>query len=307
MPEPTRKIVRWSVLNYMAPPEFITETVENRLHAMLIVGSFGSGKTTWTISKIAQAIQHLLDRGVDENQVCFVHALGAPISRIVKETKEQVDLGRLKYLYFFNDDAPSARGQHGYRSMSTENIAESQFYIMLRHRLKELGFKGFIFVAHATQIYNIIDTTFRRLSKLKVFKDYPEEPRDKKLIGLMLGKAYFRKLNEISMKIWSPQTQEDLVWGLERAVAKFMGYKAVVRARKMDIPKNVQQITLTATAMTTREGTVYRPVLTYREFAKIMRSSGVKAGERKLLEAWHNLMARLGGELAEEESQEKES
>lgn len=289
------KVPAYTIKYYMAPPKFIIDSVRNRLHAMIIVGSMGSGKSTWTISKIAQIVESLLREGVDENEIAVVHAYETPISRIVEEARKQLELDRIKYLYLFNDDAPAARGQFGRRAMSQENVSESQFYIMLRHRLEELGFNGFIFIAHAAQIYNLIDSTFRRLAQLTVFKDYPNDPKDKRIIGLMLGRPYFQMLREISYKIWSPRNKEELIEGLETAVARFVSAKKVIRAKKKTIPSNIPYITIYSNwVKRNKEETVYNPVISYREFRSILKNAGIRAAEQKLLEAWHTLLDRLG-------------
>ncbi len=229
----------FSMLKYIAPPDFALEIAKNKLHSMIIVGSMASGKTTWTLSLIARAIEELLSNGKDDSEIAVVHALEMSMTRTVEEVRKSLDLDRVRYLYWFSDDAPAAKGMHGRRAMSSENVAESQFYTVIRHRLEKRGFNGFIFVAHATQVYNLIDVTFRRLAKIKAFKDYPDEPSDLKIIGPMLGKTYMRKLADITYKIWSPQSREELIEGLSSAVVRFIKRKKVVKVEKRELPKSV--------------------------------------------------------------------
>ena len=219
------------ILDYMAPPIWVVNTVKNRLNAMIIVGGMGAGKTTWTLYKIGQAQRKLLDSGIDDNLIVTIHAQKTRISKIVKTAAKEIDLKKVKYIYLFNDDALAGEGQFGRTFMSRENITESQFYTMLRHELYKLGFNGFIFAVHATQVYYLLDKTFRTTAKIHAFKDMPMDPRDRKEIGLMLGKAYYRALREISRKIWAPRNKEELIEGLSSCVVKFLGQKRVVKAK----------------------------------------------------------------------------
>ncbi len=220
-----------SVLEHMAPPHWVVGTVKNRLNAMIIVGTMGAGKTTWVLNKIGQAQQTLLAQGVDDDDILTAHAQRTKVSRIVRSLEKQVDLPKVRYLYLFNDDALAGEGQHGRMFMSHMNIAESQFYTMLRHELEKRGFRGFIFAVHATQVYHLLDKTFRTTAKIHAFKDLPMDARDRREIGLMLGKAYYRALREISRKIWAPRSREELVEGLESCVVNFLGKRKVVKAR----------------------------------------------------------------------------
>ena len=229
-----------SMLSYVAPPKYVVETVKNRLNAMIIVGSMGSGKTTWTLNKIGQAQRRLLELGVDDDLIVTVHAQGTKISKIVKTAAKEIDLKKVKYIYLFNDDALAGEGQFGRTFFSIENISESQFYTMLRHELNKLGFNGFIFAVHATQVYYLLDKTFRTTAKIHAFKDMPMDPKDRREIGLMLGKAYYRALKEISRKIWSPKSREELIEGLSSCVVNYLGSRKIVKAKHYKVLNYVQ-------------------------------------------------------------------
>ena len=261
-------------LKYIAPPDFAVKRVKNKPHSMIIVGAMGSGKTTWTLSTIARAAEELLQNGKDDSEIAVVHSLELSMNKTIKEVTSSLDLPRIKYLYWFSDDAPAAEGMHSRRSMSKENVSESKFYTVIRHRLEKRGFNGFIFVAHATQVYNLIDVTFRRLSKVKVFKDYPDEPSDLKIIGPMLGKAYLRKLAEITYKIWSPRSEEELIDGLSSAVVKFIRKKKVVKADKRELPKSIEYLRIESEEQE-NEGTS-DDIVRYEVLAK-----GIKAVKRR--------------------------
>ena len=229
----------FSMIDYIAPPDYALRVSRNKLHSMIIVGSMGSGKTTWTLSLIARAVEELQKRGKDAKEIAVVHSLEVGMNKAVREVCSSLDLRRIKYLYWFSDDAPAAEGMHGRRAMSRENVEESTFYTVIRHRLEKLGFDGFVFAAHATQVYHLVDVTFRRLSKIKAFKDYPDEPADLKVVGPMLGKAYLRKLAEITYKIWAPRSKAELVEGLSSAVVRFIRKKKVVTINKKPLPDDV--------------------------------------------------------------------
>ena len=158
------------------------------MRSALIVGEMGSGKTTFIEAKLGEAVQALLGQGVDDGSICYVYGKEAGIQQLL-EAAQGLDLQRCLYLYLFNDDAPASTGGHGRRAMSRENVSESQAYIMIRHRLKGMGFRGFLFVAHASQVYHLVDITFRRMAVLKFFKSYPDEPADFRLLGPLVGSA----------------------------------------------------------------------------------------------------------------------
>ena len=232
----------FNMLQYMAPQDYVIATAKNKLHSMIVVGGMGSGKTTWTLSLIARGIEELLNRGKDDDEIIVIHALETNMTKAIKEITTSVDLKRIKYMYWFSDDAPATEGMHSRRSMSQENVSESKFYTVIRHRLERRGFDGFIFVAHATQIYSLIDITFRRLAKIKAFKDYPDEPSDLKIIGPMLGKIYLKKLAETSYKIWSPRSREELVEGLSTAIVRFIRRKKAIKVSRREIPGSVNTL-----------------------------------------------------------------
>ena len=292
----------FSILNYVAPPKWLVEKIDNPLRSMIIVGSMGSGKTTWTLSLIARAIERLLEDGVDNSEILVVHTQSlSMLQTLTLLNNSGVDFTKVRYLYWFNDDAPSAVGQHGRRAMSGENVAESQFYTMIRHELARRGFHGFLFIAHSTQVYHLIDVTFRRTAKLKVFKDYPDEPADLRIVGPMLGRVYLADLREITRKIFSPQSPEELVKGLSSAVVKFVHLRSLVVVNRKEIPKGVAFI---STSMPRCHDAKPSITIGKGEFRRVARRFGIHAGDYKLDMLYEYLMKRLG--FVAEEKEERE-
>ena len=204
-------------------------TVRLKLHAALVLGGMGVGKTSWVLSLLAKAQQQLLESGIDDDEICILHTMEMAPSEAVDKLRESgVELGKVKYLYMFIDDAPAAEGLHSRLAKTRENVEESKFITMIRHRLAEMGYSGFVFVPFSTQVYDLIDPTVRRTARLKVFKDYPEEPNDLRTVGRMLGREYMAALRQITRMIYAPRSQGELHQGLSTAVVRFLGRKKVV-------------------------------------------------------------------------------
>ncbi|BBC20953.1 putative ATP-binding protein [Aeropyrum globular virus 1] len=221
--------VRGRILAYMAPPPGFVERAPLHMRSALIVGEMGSGKTTFIEAKLGEAVQALLGQGVDDYSICYVYGKEAGIQQLL-EAATSLDLDRCMYLYIFNDDAPATKGGHGRRAMSRENVSESQAYIMIRHRLKALGFNGFLLAVHASQVYHLVDITFRRMAVLKFFKSYPDEPADFRLLGPLVGGAGLMALHDLSMKLWTSNDPEVTWQTVHRAVAVLKRHRSLVRA-----------------------------------------------------------------------------
>ena len=112
---------------------------------------------------------------------------------------------------------------------------------MIRHRLEKLGFTGYLFILHATQVFSLLDKTFRQTAALKFFKDYPDEPNDMRLMGIMLGKAGMLALNELSLKLWSPMSFRHYLEAVYTAVAKIKRLRRIVRAYDTDPEKDPER------------------------------------------------------------------
>jgi len=309
----------FSFFNYVAPPKWLVEKIDNPLHSMIVVGSMGCGKTTWTLSLIAKAVEKLLNDGVDGSEILVVRTQSlSMLQTLMLLNALGVNFTKVKYLYWFNDDAPSAVGQHGRRAMSAENVRESQFYTVIRHELERRGFRGFLFVAHATQVYHLIDITFRRTAKVKAFKDYPEEPSDLRLVGPMLGKTYLRKLREITKMVYSPRTFEEMIEGLSSAVVKFVNTKKVVTIERKEIPSSVAfvptggawghadraQLVKSAFHQVAPHHAPLAPPIGRLEFRELVRKYGIQARNTNIDLLYENIMRRLGYIVEEKEERE---
>ncbi len=221
---------RGRILAFMAPPPGFVRAAPLHHRSALIVGEMGSGKTTFIEAKLGETVRLLLEgHGVDDSSICYLYGKEAGVQKLLEAARD-LDLSRCLYLYVFNDDAPAARGGHGRRSMSKENVSESQAYIMIRHRLKAMGFQGFLLTIHASQVYHLVDITFRRMAVLKFFKSYPDEPGDFRLLGPLAGSAGLAALHDLSMRLWTSNDPEATWQAVHRAVAVLKRWRALARA-----------------------------------------------------------------------------
>ena len=220
--------VRGRILAYMAPPPSFVKAAPLHHRSELIVGGMGSGKTAFIEAKLGEAVGLLLEtHGVDDNAICYVYGAAAGVQQLLEASKD-LDLSRCQYLYIFNDDAPASSGGHGRRAMSRENVSESQAYTRIRHRLKPVGFTGFLLTIHASQVYHLVDITFRRMAVLKFFKSYPDEPQDFKLLGPLAGSAGLAALHDLSMRLWTSNDPGTTWQAVHWAVLK--RWRALARA-----------------------------------------------------------------------------
>jgi hypothetical protein len=197
--------------------------------AVIITGAMNSGKTSFIEALIGRAVNTILGYGIDDSSIAFIHSYERDISEITRSAMNTLDLDRIKYLYLFNDDAP-ATNAFSRLFLRRENISEMQYYVMIRHRLERRGFKGLLVVIHATQVFNIIDKTFRSTSDLFLFKSYPMDPNDLKLIGMMVGKVGLAALASITYKLRLPNSFTEYLEGVYSAVAKLIRTKRLVKA-----------------------------------------------------------------------------
>ena len=230
----TKKEEREMILRYIAMPPFMLKA-RNPFHAAVIVGPMFSGKTSFGEAKIGEAVKYLVEKySVDEYNIAYVHSYERSISEIVGYTAKNLDLKKLTHIFLFNDDAIATEAAFSRLSWKEEAANEAMYYVMIRHRLRKLGFTGYLFILHGTQVFSLLDKTFRQTAALKFFKDYPDEPTDMRLLGIMLGKAGMLALNELSLKLWSPLTFRHYLEAVYSAVAKLKRMRRIVRAYEKD-------------------------------------------------------------------------
>ena len=271
-------------------------------HAAVIVGPMSFGKTTWVCNKIGEAYDYLLRQGIDEDQILMLHTKEMNFIEILQNIRDldsKYDLRKIKYFYLFNDDAPAAEGQLGRRAYSEANIKTSKKYIMIRHILRKMEFSGALIVFHATQVYHLLDVTFRRTAKLHLFKDYPNEPADAKLIGPLLGKGYFRQLFKITLKVTMPRNKRELIEGLSSAVAVFAGrWRFIAIADEYRLPKNYVVLESKSVNNIIKRKKLQSPPPTpevkLKEFSEILRKYGIKGRNENFLKAYREIMEKLG-------------
>lgn len=206
--------------------DYSYEIASNMLSGALIIGGMGCGKTTQVLSIVAHCVKLLHDEGYDENQLAVVHALECPLEPMVKKIPKDIDLPKIKKLFFMNDDAPASEGGMSRRSMSSANIRTARQYITIRHRLKELGFDGDFTVLHLSQLLHLLDKTLRTSTKVKIFKDYPDDLYDREECRLIVGDKGVLALKSVSRQMWAPMTAEEKLAGLESAVVRFLNFPA---------------------------------------------------------------------------------
>jgi len=220
---------REQVIHYIAAPKFMLKA-KTPYRAAVIVGPMNSGKTSFVKALLGKAVFRLLEHGIDESEIGFVHSYERNMSQIVKVADKNFDLKKQKYLYLFNDDAAASDTGNSRQSFTPEAIGESKYYIMIRHRLGEKGFNGFLFVFHATQIFSLLEKTFRNTADLFLFKYYPVTKDDASLIGWMVGKAGMLALAELSYKLRMPKTFNDFLEAVYTAVGKLIRSRHLVKA-----------------------------------------------------------------------------
>ncbi len=221
------------ILDYIAPKTFMLKA-RIPFRAVIVTGSMNSGKTSFSKALIARAVKQLLKNSIDENEITFIHSYERDISEIIDNVKNEIDFSKTKYLYLFNDDAAATSAFSTLRLKGT-NIPEIQFYVMLRHRMEKLGFNGILIVFHATQVFNVIDKVFRTTSELYLFKSYPMDPNDIKLIGQLIGKAGMKALADITYKLRVLSDLDTFLEGVYTAVAKLIKSKRLVKAYEYTI------------------------------------------------------------------------
>lgn len=228
--------IRQLIYRTLAPSREIAEKTVNPFRSMLLIAPMNRGKTSWAEAMLGETIRWLVEeQGFDERQIAYVYAEAVDIQSIVKELGSSLDLGRVYYLFIFSDDAAAAAGQHGRRAVSRENIEVSQFYIRIRHEIRrQYGYTRAITAIHATQVYHLIDKTFREASDIDVLKAMPKSESDRREIAKLMHPEYvpavWALLRRLGRKRLLAKTLGEFLEAIYTAVVIVDGVPFVVRA-----------------------------------------------------------------------------
>ncbi len=228
--------VRRLIYRTLAPEPDIARQVSNAFRSMLLIGPMNRGKTSWAEAILGETIRYLVvEQGVDEYSIGYVYAVATDINRIIEEMAASLDLTRLLYLFIFSDDAVASEGQHGRRAASAANVEVSKFYVRVRHILRErYGYSRALTAIHATQVYHLIDKTFREAADIDVLKALPKSSVDRKQIAGLLLPDYvgptFSLLRSLGRKRLMARTLQEFLEAIYTAVVVVDGIPFVVRA-----------------------------------------------------------------------------
>ncbi len=192
------------------------------------------GKTSWAEAILGETIEWLVRRqGLDESEIAYVYAEAVDIQTIVRELGSSLDLGKIYYLFIFSDDAAASEGQHGRRASSKENVQVSQFYIRYEIR-RRYGYARAITAVHVTQVYHLIDKTFREASDIDVVKALPKSEADRKAIARLMAPEYvpavFSLLRRLGRQRLLAKSLREFLEAIYTAVVILDGVPYVVKA-----------------------------------------------------------------------------
>jgi len=257
-----------SLLNVIAGEKRIDDI---ELRTITVVGYMGTGKTTLVRHLIARAYKHLKQNGIKDREILALHFYRANIRGIISYLRNNYDLQGLKYLYLINDDA--AYTNISRRSSSGINVEDARQYIIIRHKLAELGFKGVLIVFHLTQLYYLLDKVLRD-SHVLIFKSMSRDSTERKTLAMLLGRHYYKILKLITDKIMSGNKKE-LEEALSKAVVMIGTRKILYEFKKEDPPGSIykeigqQEI---ADALSIR--------FTVEEISTMLRSCGIRFDQK---------------------------
>lgn len=230
------------MISYLAPQIDMVNFIGSMLSGIEVVGGMGCGKTTFVKSLMAKILSRLYVRGIDEQQILYLHSYSMPIDIVMQKILEQIDIKQVKYIFFVNDDAPSSKGQNARKSMGSANIRSSQYYFTIRHKLEDAGFSGNYTIAHLTQRHTALDKNLKVSTKLKIFKDYPEELDDRIAVREYIGNNGEYQLKLINNMIFNPHSISEKVQGLESGIIKFLTYPAITMRITKTEPKQILEV-----------------------------------------------------------------
>ncbi len=262
-----------SLVNVIAGEKRIDSGVE--LRSVTIVGYMGSGKTTMAKHLIAKAHRELKKRGVKDKRILALHFYRANINIILDYLRENIDPSNLEYIYLINDDAVYQNISR--RSLSSINVEDARQYVVIRHELEELGFDGVLIVFHLTQLYYLLDKVLRN-SPVLIFKTISRDEEERRIVGRLLGKHYYRMLRQITDAILCGNKEQlnkainlaIVVTGTKRHVYKFKKEEPSHKIYKEITPSEIKNFYNN------------RVKITCREVREVFRAYGVKCSNDTL-------------------------
>jgi len=228
--------LRKVIYRTLAPEPEIARRVTNAFRSMLLIGPMNRGKTSWAEAILGETIKHLVEeQGVDESKIAYVYAEAADINKIVETMAGHLDLTRITYLFIFSDDAVASEGQHGRRASSKANVEVSKFYVRIRHILRARhGYTRSLTAIHATQVYHLLDKTFREAADIDVLKALPKSQVDRRQIASLIHPDYvgatFAVLRALGKKRLLAKTLQEFLEAVYTAVVLVDGTPFIVRA-----------------------------------------------------------------------------
>ena len=228
--------LRETIYRILAPSKEIVERTVNPFRSMLLVAPMNRGKTSWAEAILGETVQWLLeDQGLDESQVAYVYAEAANIQTIVSIVGREINLAKTYYLFIFADDEAAAEGAHGRRAASQGNVEVSRFYIRIRHELRrKYGYTRAVTAIHATQVYHLLDKTFREAADIDVVKALPKSEADRKAIARLMVPEYvpavFGLLRRLGRQRVLARTLREFLEAIYTAVVILDGVPYVVKA-----------------------------------------------------------------------------
>ena len=184
--------------DYLTPPK---KEGKVRLRTHTIVGYMESGKTTMAKSIIANIDDIIYKKGYEN--ILGVYSLSfVDVIEFLDEKNDMVM--NSDYIYIIIDDA--ALFQMSREFGAVQNIYASKLFYYIRH-IFEKYFEGTIIVNWLTQRLYALDVNLRE-SPLISFKSMVNDPNDRKLMYLLLGKKIIRRLGEIDYEMYVKHNDE---------------------------------------------------------------------------------------------------
>ena len=114
-------------------------------------------------------------------------------------------------------------------------MAVSKFYIRIRHELRRrYGYTRAVTAIHATQVYHLLDKTFREAADIDVIKALPKNEADRRAVARLIAPEYvpavFSLLRRLGRQRLLARTLAEFLEAVYTAVVVMDGTPYVVRA-----------------------------------------------------------------------------